>query len=519
MFKKKEKTKETHSKNKLNSKYKAIVGIDAYSLRYYKFRDNKISILKKPIYNTANYVTSYISNKDLITSIIEINSSIEDEDINDTIELKAYEELGLDQALTYNISHTETIPRDGNRQFHVFILEEDALADRFKDTITETKFLDFILPIPLLYKALYNNKILHNVGVDCFTYFTRFDTVVVIYKDGEYLYSKTIEHSLVRIYEKYLELPGEKIEEEEFYKIMGEEGLKSSNLDYQKDLMKIFGEVFIGINDILIYVKRAFDFKAIDKVYIGSEFGPIAGLDEYSQTYLGQILSELNFDYEFVSDEWYLDQFQCLMALSSVDYQNGMNTSVNLTQFKRPPPFAMRPGGQFIISTTIASIVGIAWPSTYLIGSYLNKAEIYVLEDKEQELTALANKYKKIIKAKTLKIQKLDKEINELDITYNSKIKTLSAIFDKKVNYKLKSESLYRFAGDLKKFDVRTDSITSEDDSYKISLISENSKNITRLIKTISEKYFKKIREIDIAEIQKNQDTGYYTGILKVKLK
>ena len=518
MFKKKEKTKETHSKNKLNSKYKAIVSIDAYSLRYYKFKDDKVSVLKKAIYNTANYVTSYVTNKDLITSIVEINSSIEEEDINDTIELKAYEELGLDQALTYNITHTETIARDGNRQFHVFISEVDAIIDRFKDTILETKFIDFILPAPLLYKSLYNNKILHNVGVDCFTYFTRFDTVVVIYKDGEYLYSKSIEHSLVRIYEKYLELPGDKVDEEEFYKILGEEGLKSSNLDYQKDLMKIFGEVFIGINDILIYVKRAFDFKAIDKVYIGSEFGPIAGLDEYSQTYLGQILSELNFDYEFTSNEWYLEQFQCLMALSSIDYQNGIKIS-NLTQFKRPPPFAMRPGGQFIISTTVASIVGIAWPSTYLVGSYLNKAEIYILEEKEAKLTETANRYKKIIKKKTLKIQKLDEEINKLDITYNSKIKTLSAIFNKKVNYKLKSESLYRFAGDLKKFDVRTNSITSIDDSYEISLISENTKNITRLIKSISEKYFKKIREIDIAEIQKDEETGYYTGVLKVKLR
>lgn len=519
MFKKKEKTKELHAKNKLNSKYKAIVGIDVYSLRYYKFKDNKISFLKKPIYNTANYVTSYISNKDLITSIVEINSSIEDEDISDTIELKAYEELGLDQALTYNISYTETVGRESKRQFHVFILEMDKITERFKDTVKETKFLDLILPAPLLYQSLYNNKILNNVGIDCFTYFTRFDTLVVIYQDGEYIYSKSLEYSLVRIYEKYLELPGEKLEEDEFYKVLGEEGLKSLNLDFQKDIMKIFGEVFISINDILIYIKRAFDYKAIDKVYIGSEFGPITGLDEYSQTYLGQILSELNFDYEFISNDSYLDQFQCLMALSSVDYQNGINASVNLTQFKRPPPFAMRPGGQFIISTTIASIVGIAWPSTYLVGSYLNKAEISFLKKKDKRLTTQANKYKKIIKEKTLKIQALDQEINQLDITYESKIKTLSAIFNKKVNYKLKSEALYRFAGDLKKYDVRTNSIQSLDDSYKISLISENSKNITRLIKSISEKYFKKIKIIDIEKIKKSPDTGYYTGILKVELK
>jgi len=196
--------------------------------------------------------------------------------------------------------------------------------------------------------------------VDCFVYFTRFDTVVVLYRDGGYLYSKSIEHSLTRIFEKYLELPGDKVHEDEFYHILGKEGLKSSNLDYQKDVMKIFGEVFIGINDILIYAKRAFNLDGIDKIYIGSEFGPILGLEEYSQTYLGHVLSELNFDYEFNTDEWYLDQLQCLMVLSSYDFiDNEENKVVNLTQFHRPPPFHMRPGGQFLITTSLVSIVGL----------------------------------------------------------------------------------------------------------------------------------------------------------------
>ncbi len=47
------------------------------------------------------------------------------------------------------------------------------------------------------------------------------------------------------------------------------EGLKTTDNDYQQNFMKIFGEVFITINDIIIYVKRAFGLDSIDQMYIG----------------------------------------------------------------------------------------------------------------------------------------------------------------------------------------------------------------------------------------------------------
>jgi hypothetical protein len=512
--------KGTKKKSKLSSKYKGILTVDPYLDRVYKEKDNDVAPKKKREYNTSNYVTSYISNKDLISAVVEVSNNIPDDDVLDTIELKTYEELGLDQANEYIIHSIETAEVDNNRSFHVFVTEPEIIQERFADTLVDTKYIDLLIPSPLLFMVLYQNKILHNVGVDCFIYFTRYDTVVVVYQDGGYLYSKSIEHSLTRIYEKYLELPGDKVTEDEFYEILGKDGLKTANSDYQKDVMKIFGEVFIGINDILIYAKRAFDLETVDKVYIGSEFGPIAGLEEYSQTYLGHVLSELNFDYEFNTDEWYLEQLQCLMILNSYDYiDNEESKIVNLTQFHRPPPFHMRPGGQFIITTSLVSIIGIAYPSVYLIGAYANQLETYVLEGEEKELKATANKYKQILAQKTKEIEKLDQEIEKLETTYSAKVKTLEQIFDKKVNYKLKSESLYRFAGDLKAHDVRTDSIESLNDAYKISLVSESSKSITKLIKTISEKYYKKIDFIDIEKIHKDEETGYYKGILKVKLR
>jgi len=106
---------------------------------------------------------------------------------------------------------------------------------------------------------------LQDNNTHCFVYFTQHDASVTLYKDGEYLYSKSIEFSLEQIYDKYCELIGEKVDEQEFFSILDAEGLKTTNNDYQQNFMKIFGEVFITINDIIIYAKEPLILKLLIK--------------------------------------------------------------------------------------------------------------------------------------------------------------------------------------------------------------------------------------------------------------
>ncbi len=175
--------------------------------------------------------------------------------------------------------------------------------------------MDLIVPAPLLYKSLYTKEILQDNNSHCFVYFTQNDAFVTIYRNGEYLYSKSIEFTLEQIYDKYCEAVGEKVDEKEFYTILESEGLKTTNNDYQQNFMKIFAEVFITINDIIIYAKRAFNLDSIDQMFIGSERGPIIGLDDYSQNYLGLHSTDFNFNYNITNEEWYTDQLQYLMLI------------------------------------------------------------------------------------------------------------------------------------------------------------------------------------------------------------
>ena len=506
-------------KNSSKSVIKNIVTLNAYTDKKYIYKGDTYQPLNKLSYNTSNFITSYIGNKDLITTTVSISRSIPNEDIADILDIKAYEELGLDQATNYVISSTEVETSGEEREFHIFVSEPEVLDELFLPIKQQTKFIDLILPAPLLYKALYRKEILQDTGTHCFIYFTKYDAFITFYRNGEFLYSKSIDFSLELIYDKYCEMVGEKVDEKEFFTILESEGLKTAKSEYQQNFMKLFSEVFITINDIIIYAKRAFQLETIDHMFIGSSQGPIIGLDEYSQNYLGLQSADLNFNYNVKNDEWYTDQLQYLMLLNAFDSMDDEDSVVNLTMYPRPPSFVNRAGGQFIIATFAAISVGLAYPLVYLIGSYINDAKIYALTLENDKLTAVSQKYKKILGEKKQKISLLDKEIARVTKIYGGKTKTLTAIYDKKVNYRLKSATLYTIAEDLNKFEVHVNNIYTKDDIVWLSIVSSDDRKFTEVIKYISDTHFDDINQIDIELIKKDPESSYYKGLLKVELK
>ena len=506
-------------KSSSKSAVKNIVTLNAYTGKKYIFKGDTFKPLNKLSYNTSNFITSYISNKDLISTTVHLSRSIPTEDIADILDIKAYEELGLDQATNYVISSTEVETSAEEREYHIFVAQPEVLDELYLPLKEQTKYIDLIVPAPLLYGTLYRKEILQNNGTHCFVYLTKYDAFITFYKDGKYLYSKSIEFSLEQIYDKYCELVGEKVDEKEFFSILESEGLKTTKSEYQQNFMKIFSEVFITINDIIIYAKRAFQLESIDTMFIGSVNGPIIGLDDYSQNYLGLQSADLNFNYSVNNDEWYTDQLQYLMLLNTFDYMEDEESIINLSMYPRAPSFVNRASGQFILATLAAISVGLAYPLVYLVGSYVNDAKIHVLSNENNKLTAESKKYKKILGAKKKEIAVLDKEIAKLSKIYAGKTKTLIAIYDKKVNYRLKSETFYTIAEDLSKFDVKVDLMYTKKDILWLSLVSSDDRKLTELIKYISDSRFDEISQIDIKLIKKDPDSNYYKGLLKVELK
>jgi hypothetical protein len=501
------------------SAIKNIVTLNAYTGKKYIYKGDKFQPLNKLTYNKTNFITSYLSNKDFITTTVQLSNSIPQEDIEDILEIKAYEELGLDQASSYVISSIEADNNGEEREFHLFVAERETLEKLYLPVKEETKYLDLIVPAPLLYKVLYHREIISDNGTDCFIYFTKNDAFVTFYNHGEYLYSKSIEFSLEQIYEKYCEIEGEQVDRNEFFSVLETEGLKATNSTYQQNFMKIFGEVFITINDIIIYTKRAFQLNSIDHMYIGSVQGPIVGLDEYSHNYLGLPSSDFNFDYNINNDEWYTDQLHYLMLLTSFEYMEDPTSILNLTIFPRPPAFVNRASGQFIIATFAAISIGLAYPLYHLLGSYANEAKIFALTKQNDALNTEVTKYKKILGEKKKQISALDQELARLSKLYTAKTKTLSSIYKEKVEYRMKSEIFYLIADELSKFNVFVDKIFTHEDTVWMSLVSSDDRKMTELIKYISDRHSGEIQEIDIKLIEKDPESEHYRGLLKVRLR
>jgi len=505
-------------KKKVKNKARTIVSIDSYTQNSYALSGTSLSPHKKLAFKSNYFFVTYLANKDMIIAPVEIGFGVSDEDLDGAIENAAYEELGLDVTLEYAIRHFE-IPHDGDgRLFQLFVVEQNRYAETFKNLQNQIKYIDLIVPAPLLYKTLYDLELVDRKGgVHCYLYFTKHDTFLTFYRDGEYLYSKSIQYSFDQIYNRYCEMVGETVDEEMFFRTLQKEGMKATQAEYQQNIMKLFGEIFISINDIIIYTKRAYGLEVIDQIFIGSSLGTIVGLDDYVQNYLGLYSSALEFDFQIETEEWHLDQLQLMMAVSGLQYSSGHDV-VNLTQYPRPPVFYKRASGQVIISTLLITALALVPPAYYYVVAKANEAKNSILQDEESKFNREATKYKGILGKKRKEIQALDKNIDALKKSFKAKEKTLTSVYDKKVFYKLKSEQLELFTSNLAKFGVKTFNIETHNDDYYLSLVSPNDQNITQLIKDISDTYQNNISTIDIELIEKDKNSTFYQGILKVGL-
>ena len=496
------------SKNVIDS----IVYIDPYNDSFYRLKNNRLQKITKSQVDKKDYIISTINTKDLIYTHLELSVNIPNEDLQDAIELKTYEELGLDQTLAYVIRYEEILDRnsENKRYFNVFVAEPNTIEKIFKSTKEQVKYIDAIYPKPYLIQNLYEKSIINPFGIHGFLYFQKEDAFVALFKDGKYLYSKSIKYSFENIYEHFCKTFDKRVDEDTFFKMIRK--------DETGDLKEQFREIFLHINDIFLYAKRAFEIDSIDLFFVGGALGKIEGIDEYVTTYLGINSSNFDFDYgiEKNSNE-YIDEFHYLSCIEALNNIQGVSSAPNFTLFFRPPPFVMRRSGKFLITLLVSTLLVLSIPVyNYIYDSFI-KIDIQLLQNETNKITKLSN----AIRSEIDRLEKSKKSIkSKIDIEKNlleKKRKILQAVYDKKVNYIMKAKTLVQLGNDMSKFNVYVTKIINRDNQFILSLYSVNEKNITNFIKYLTNHY-KQIVYTDIEKIYKDKKSGIYRGDLKVKL-
>ena len=500
--------------------FSSVISVNPYSNEYYKGVSSFLTKSKTAEYSKDQFAVSYINTHDYIDNQIEISKNIPQEDILDAINIKIYDELGLDQAIEYHVQYIETFNNldEENRHFQVFIVNPLDINEIFKDAVEKIKYIDVITPSPLLIKSLYSKEIIENGGIHCFIYFEENDAFATIYNEKDFVYTKSLKYSLLQMHERFCELYGERIEYEDFIKFLTSQNLKDTTSEYKEFILKLYKEIFANINDILTYAKKAFDIEKVEHIYIGSQVPIASKLYEMAEVELSIKSSDFYFDYGFESDDKYIDQIHALMHINTT-LPDEEKYPCNFSTFHRPPKFIKRESGKLFMLVAASFFIAFAYPVTYWILAYSQELHYKILQQTYAEVhniktTREANiKSKEADKVKALALLKVEKE------SYTDKKNTLIKIHDVKVNYPMKSKLITTLTEDLNKYIVNLEGIKyDQDDNQKrftLNLISPKDKEITNLLEYLTKKHERKLT-FSLENISYDEKKGLYFSELKV---
>lgn len=493
-----------------------IVSIDPLSLVSYAYSKNEIRLNKLEKSDKNAFFISYLQSRDVISATIDISRNIPDSDLKDAIEIKVYDELALDSSIEYVISYLETDSKDAkNRSFNVFVIDATVIQSKLFPIKEKTHYIDYVTPAPFLVKSLYRKNFIEPEGTHGFVYFQKSDAFLAIYKGGEYIYSKSLHYSLKEINEKFCELIGERIDEEDFYRLLVNEGLRATNSQYQQNLMQLFGEIFLYISDVLVFCKRSYNIDYIDKIYLGSEIGPFSGIEEYSKSYLGLESFEFNFSIAINSKEWYIDQIHILMMLSAQLYMENPDDTLNFSIFKRPPPLKQRPVGQLLAILAASLMVGMAYPAyQFAYHSFLSIKAAKDTSDYNEILKKTSKIRQELASLKADK-DKIDALVKEETTKFEFRKKLLSEIYHKKISYPMKAAMLLEIFELSNKNGCKVETIAFKNKNLDFFVINRSEKRITEFIKDLTE--LKKYK-ISTDKIAQDDVTRLYSSKISIGL-
>ncbi|MFV0480845.1 MAG: hypothetical protein ACK5LP_02565 [Campylobacteraceae bacterium] len=487
-----------------NYSYPSIVTIDPATMTSFRYdwKEAKVNDINKSA-KKSDFFISYISAKEAISGTIELSKSIEESEVRDALEIKTYEDLGLDTSINYKINYLEITKKTDSQSdtlYSVFAINSDAMAQSLNTVAKKVNYIDYITTVPFLIGSLYKKNIIQSYGNECFIYFQKNDAFLAIYKDGEYLYSKSLRYSLSEINEKFCTLLGERVDEEKFFEMLQKEGLRSSNMNYQQQFMKLFGEIFLYINDIAVFARRSCGINQLDKVYVGTDIGIINGMGEYVRSYMGVEANDFDFGITPDSKNKNMSQIHVMLTLTAQLYLEGgsIDDALNFTIYRRPPPLNQRPAGKFIGVVAIAIIASLIWPTIqYVQGLYksvLLAKEQNTLRDIEPKAINLKNELNILNNDFTSKKKTYDTESNILI----SREGLLNEIRNKRINYIMKAATITDLIKMVNGNDVKIEKIYQENQNIILSLVGSNEKKFTELMDEVAKsgKYSIRTKEI-----------------------
>ncbi len=474
--------------------FSSLLFVNPYKDRYKALHSNLLAEIKSPIFTKEQFVISYLNTKDFIFAQTQLSRNIPNEDIEDALINKLYDELGLDQAVEYKMQCIEIFHILDNevRNFNVFLVNPSTIKKIYSKTVAKIKYIDTIIPAPLLFKSLYSTNIIKSTGTHTFIYIQENDTSISIYNDHEFIYTKSINYSLIDLHENFCTLFNEQIQYDEFINFISTKNLKYTNSEYKKDLILLYQDFFAKINEVLNYAKKAFELTKIDKIYIDFQMPTLTKLDEMIEVELNIRATHFDFDFNLESSTNFVDPLDALMNIHTT-LDDDKRYDSNFTIYKRPPKFIKRESGKILMLTLASFIIAFAYPVAYWALSYFQVFHLESLNEKfltvhkEKMMREITIKRRQKDSKKALELLKFETK------EYSNKKNTLIKIHEIQVNYPMKAKIIAKLTQNLNNYNVNIDKLiyieTNNLKQISLHIIASDDKKITQLVKYLTKTY------------------------------
>ncbi|BCD60872.1 hypothetical protein NitYY0814_C1658 [Nitratiruptor sp. YY08-14] len=477
--------------------------------KLYTFQNGKFETLKPKTYKNFR-IGALINSKKLITFTTKLPLTLQKEQLDIQVELKMYQEGGLDPNRNYVIDYLAfPIQQDNIYLIEAYALPQEVIEEQFGKIAKKIGFIDVLFPRFLIYKSLYAQEFTVTKN-HLFLYLGEEEAYAAIYKEGKYIAFRSIE-SLADLASQC------GIETAKLKSLLSEKGLKQEN--YAPEEMNIFDvlqERFYKNAEKIVYAinyKRSyFGIEQIDAIYLDFEGERIEGLEAVMMAagMIGDIVVQ-PLKYRDLSPK----QSALALAIEYIENFEKIDQKLNFTIYERKKPIYHYRSFQLLVFA--AAILILFGAGTLFLYQQVHHFDELIAQ-KEGEISKLRKKNQKLMeKLKQLRDQKKQILKRKKEMLHENELAqlTLSAIpmveEGKKERQKMMNdiiEALYRYKLTTKSIDQNGTS------SIDVDLVSkyEQREKIGAFIRYLLEKGYSDISTKEIV-----RDNSFYESLVKVK--
>jgi len=459
------------------------------------------------------YTISRILYEDVIVYSFKIPLVQANDDLSSLVEIKMYEDAGLDVNKNYKISYlVKNLDFEEMCLVESFAINTDIVSDQYQKVIKKVKYIDFLVLPFFAFTTFYTNKILTSKN-DIFVYIGDNEAFLSFYKNGQYISTKSminLSDIIEKLNAKDIDITKEKLSD-----ILKDKGFKQELYAEKEsaifiEIERIFSEIFTKINNVAMHNRSVFGFDNIDRIFFSTKKGRIKGLKEFILNFGFTDVQVLDFNlFREKQDSDFLDKIVCSYGLDN--FKQNSNKQ-NITIFKRPPSLLETQFGKLILSVVVFLFIlsGVYIYFQHESDSLENQKS--TLESKYNSIQKRAKIYKRETREKTKEIIAIKKDMQKQSIVFEN----IKSSIDKLEEMKGHDSSYTKFLVSvnllLQKYQLKTKSIEqigSKKMTVEVKSDYNNRDNISKFLKSLIKKGFVNVKTDEI----KLDDNRYISKI------